>query len=122
MKALEDHHDLMQDLALRLYPIGKRQESYYLPEFFANAGLLRPGHGWVFKVLQLILAGSILSAVIFRTMPFYVVLLLSLGVNFIVYMLMKMKYDVLLSSMSGIGQVLELYEWCMKTLFQKQLA
>ena len=36
MKTLEENRDLMQDLVLRLYPIGKRQESYYLPEFFAN--------------------------------------------------------------------------------------
>ena len=114
MKALEGNHNLMQNLVLRLYPIGKQQESYYLPEFFANAGLLRPEHSWVFRVLQLILAASALSAVIFRSTPFYVLLALSLITNFIVYTMMKMKYDVLLSSMSGIGQVLELYEWCIK--------
>ena len=114
MKSLEENHDLMQDLVLRLYSIGKQQESYYLPEFFANAGLLRPGHSWVFRALQLVLAVSVLAAAIFRAAPFYAVLAFSLIVNFIVYMLMKMKYDVLLSSMSGIGQVLELYEWCMK--------
>ena len=114
LKVIEEDRDLMENLVLRLYPIGKRQESYYLPEFFANAGLLRPGHSWVFRVLQLFLAASVTGAVIFRSTPFYAVLALSLIINFIVYVMMKMKYDVLMSSMSGIGQVLELNEWCMK--------
>ena len=114
MKSLHENRDLMQELVLRFYPIGKRQESYYLPKFFADAGLLRPEHSWVFRVLQLVLAASVVSAFIFRSTPCYVVLALSVIINFVVYLMMKMKYDVLLSSMSGIGQVLQLYDWCIK--------
>ena len=71
MKTLSENRDLLQDLVLRFYPIGK-------------------------------------------STPFYVALVLSVIINFIVYLMMKMKYDVLLSSMSGIGQVLELYDWAIK--------
>ena len=78
------------------------------------AGLLRPGHSWVFHLLQAVLAFAVLMSVIFRTTPFYAVLVCSIVVNFIVYILMKMKYDVLLSSFSGIGQVLDLAEWSMQ--------
>ena len=112
--ALAEKEKARQDLALRLYPIGKRKESYYLPEFFANAGLLRPGHSWVFHILQACLVITLVLAVCFRTMPFYAALALNVIVNFIIYMQMKMKYDVLLSSFSGIGQVLELYEWSLQ--------
>ena len=114
MNTLSEDRDLLQELVIRFYPIGKRQESYYLPKFFADAGLMRPEHSWVFRVLQLILAVSALSAFIFRSTPFYVVLALSVIINFIVYLMMKMRYDVLLSSMSGIGQILELYEWAIR--------
>ena len=114
MQVLAEDEGARRELTLRLYPIGKGQANYYLPQFFENAGLLRPGNNWVFRVLQVTLALMILMAVIFRTAPFYVLLVLNILVNFIVYMLMKMKYDVLLSSFSGIGKVLELYEWSIR--------
>ncbi len=114
MQKLEESEDARQELSLRLYPIGKKQANYYLPRFFENAGLLRPGHSWIFHVLQACLALAVLLAVFFRTVPFYAALGLSVAVNFIVYMVMKMKYDILLSSFSGIGQALELYEWSMQ--------
>ncbi len=110
-KMLKENERARQELALRLYPIGKRQESFYLPEFFKNAGLLRPGRAWIIRVLQACLAITVLMAVLLRTAPAYMALSLSLIVNFVVYIRMKVKYDVLLSSFSGIGQVLELYEW-----------
>ncbi len=106
------------DLALRLNSIGKRKESYHLPEFFTYAGNLRPDHAWVFRVLQAVLAAAVLLAVIFRTMPFFLILAASFSVNFIVYAVMKMKYDVLLTSMSGIGMILDLYDWC---IHQKEI-
>lgn len=114
MEELEKKEKPRKELSLRLYQIGKKQESYYLPEFFENAGMLRPDHSWVFHVLQAFLALTIVLALVFRTMPFYIALALSLAVNFIVYILMKVKYDILLSSFSGIGHVLELYEWSIK--------
>ena len=102
------------DLSYRLHSIGKKKESYYLPEFFTYADALRPGSNWMLRALQAVLAAAVLLALIFRTMPFYTVLGVSLIVNFIVYFHMKTKYDVLLSSLSGIGMVLDLYEWCLR--------
>ena len=78
------------DLSLRLHSIGKRKESYHLPEFFTCAGDLRPGHKWVLSVLQIVLAAAVLMAVIFHSMPFYLVLAASAAVNFVVYC--KTKY------------------------------
>ncbi len=52
MQVLAEDERARQELFFRLYPIGKRQANYYLPQFFANAGLLRPGHNWVFRLLQ----------------------------------------------------------------------
>ena len=118
MRLLAENEGIRQELSLRLYPIGKRQASYYLPQFFENAGLLRPGHSWVFRLLQAILALAVLGAFIFRSTSFYTALACSAIVNFIVYIRMKMKYDVLLSSFSGIGQVLELVEW---SIHQKKI-
>ena len=76
--------------------------------------MLRPGRNWIFRLLQAALVFTILMAFIFRTFPFYVLLAANVITNFIVYMLMKTKYDVLLSSFSGIGQVLELFEWSIR--------
>ena len=114
MQVLAEDESARQELFFRLYPIGKRQASYYLPQFFADADLLRPGHSLVFRLLQAALAVTILLAVVFRSAPFYALLVLNGVINFIVYMVMKMKYDVLLSSFSGIGQVLDLYEWSIR--------
>ena len=114
MDAIGENESIRQELVLRLYPIGKRQEAYYLPQFFENAGMLRPGYSWVFHVLQLCLAAAVLLAVTFRSVPFYMGLALSVVVNFIVYIVMKMKYDILMSSFSGIAQVLELFEWSIR--------
>ena len=111
MEVLADNERIREELALRLYPIGKKQANYYLPEFFANAGLLRPGKPWIFRVLQGFLVLAVCLAVIFRSVPCYMMLAAALTVNFVVYIMMKTKYDVLLSSLSGIGQVLELFEW-----------
>ena len=85
MQVLAEDESARRELFLRLFPIGKRQANYYLPQFFENAGLLRPGHSWVFRVLQACLALTILMAVIFRTLPFYALLAASAVVNFIVY-------------------------------------
>ena len=90
MQTLAEDEGMREELSLRLYPIGKKRTSYYLPQFFENTGLLRPQHSWVFRVLQAVLALTILMAVTFRTAPFYAALILSAIVNFIVYMLMKM--------------------------------
>ena len=111
MNFLGQNEKARQELALRLYPIGKRQANYYLPEFIENAAVFRPGHSWIFHVLQAVLAVTVLLAVIFRTTPFYLALVSSALINFVVYLVMKLRFEILLSSLSGIGQVLETYEW-----------
>lgn len=113
MDHLSENEDTRLELEYRLRGVGKRQESYYLPEFFRNAQLLKPGNPWIFRLLQIILAAAVLLAVIFRTMPFFIFLALSAGTNFIVYMIVKQKYDILLSSMGGLGKMLDLCEWCL---------
>ena len=114
MQVLAEDEKARQELSLRLYPIGKRQANYYLPQFFANASLLRPGHSWIFHLLQAALAFTVLLAVIFRAFPYNALLVLNVAANFIVYIVMKVKFDILLSSFSGIGQVLELNEWSVR--------
>ena len=113
MNHLSESEDTRLELEYRLRGVGKRQESYYLPEFLRNAELLKPGHTWVFRLLQIILAAAVLLAVIFRTFPFFIFLAFSAGTNFITYMVMKQKYDILLSSMGGLGKMLDLCEWCL---------
>ena len=98
MNHLSESEDTRLELEYRLRGVGKRQESYYLPEFLRNAELLKPGHTWVFRLLQIILAAAVLLAVIFRTFPFFIFLAFSAGTNFITYMVMKQKYDILLSA------------------------
>ena len=96
LENLSEKEDMRLELEYRLCSIGKRQESYYLPEFFSAARLLKPEHGWVFRLLQLILALAAVLAVGFRTMPFYIFLGLSAGTNFFVYSIMKMKFLICL--------------------------
>ena len=113
LQMLTEEEETRLELEIRLQSIGKKQESYYLPEFFHSAKLLMPGHDWVFRMLQIILAAAVLLAVIFRTMPFLLLLAASAGINFIVHFLMKMKYDILLSSLGGLGKMLDLCGWCL---------
>lgn len=110
---LEKNDGLRKELSLKLWGVGKRQESYHLPEFLPLADALRPRAPWVFRGLQGILAGAVLFALAFRTRPFQMGLLAILLVNFAVHIVMKMKYQILLSSLSGIGALLGLYDWCL---------
>ena len=119
MEELGQNEKVRQKLAFRLFSIGKVQQSYYLPEFFKGAELLRPDRPFVFRILQAVLACCILLAVLFRKPPFFMALAAIAGVNFIVHLLMKQKYDVLLSSLSGVGTLLGLYEWCIQ---QKEIS
>lgn len=110
---LTEDEKMRLELEYRLSRVGKKQESYYLPEFLSSAHWLKPGHRWVFRILQTILAAAVLLAVIFRTVPFFAFLACSAGANFVVYLFVKMKYDILLSSMGGLGKMLDLCGWCL---------
>ena len=112
MDLLDGDEDFRLDLAYRLAKIGKRFQNYYIPEFFSSADVLRPANAWIFRVLQIIFVATAVLAVILHTIPFLLVFVISMGVNFVVSARMKMRYDVLLSSLAGIGNMLDLYSWC----------
>ncbi len=114
LEQLAEDENARLETEYRLQAIGKKQECYYLPEFINNAGMLKPEHGWIFRVLQVILIAAIAAAVFFHTTICLGVLIVSALVNFIVYMVMKLKYDILLSSMSSLGNLLDFCDWCMK--------
>ena len=113
MEKLAENEQGRLELEYRLSCAGKKQESYYLPEFFYSAGILGPEHIWIFRVLQAVLALAVILAVIFRTVPFLIFLACSSLVNFIVYIIVKMKHDLLLSSMGGLGGMLDVCSWCL---------
>jgi len=112
MDLLNDNEEIRLDLSLRLARIGKRFENYYIPEFFASADVLRPQNAWIFRILQTALAVTAVLTAVMHTAPFLLAFAVSIGVNFVVSCVMKMKYDVLLTSLTGIGNMLDLYNWC----------
>ena len=112
MDVLDDNEEIRLDLSLRLARIGKKYENYYLPEFLNSADVLRPTNSWVFRILQAALAVTALLAVIMHTIPFLLVFALCVCVNFAVSSVMKMRYEILLSSLTGIGNMLDMYSWC----------
>ena len=113
MEKLAEDESSRLELEYRLDGAGKKQESYYLPEFFGSAGMLGPEHTWVYRILQIILECALLLAIVFRTTPFFILLACSSLVNFIVYIHVKMKHDVLLSSIGGLGGMLDVCSWCL---------
>ena len=93
MGFLNENEEPRLDLSYRLARIGKRTQNYYIPELFTSADLLRPQNAWIFRVLQAAFAVTAALALILHTAPFLLAFVISMGVNFVVSALMKMKYD-----------------------------
>ena len=109
----EKEHRL--ELEYRLRSIGKKQENYYLPEFLQSAAMFIPKQAWIFRVLQCLLVFSLLLTLFSQSSAAAGLLALSAGINFVVYVMMKMKYDVILGSLAGTGRMMEFCEYVNKS-------
>lgn len=123
LKYFQEEEEGRQKLEEQLERIGKSREDYYLPVFLRNAGILKVEHAYLYRILQILLAGSFLAGVVLGNAVFIAVCIGTALVNVMVYALGKGKYEAYLYALSSVkqlvvfcGMTVENQEW--KELFE----
>lgn len=88
-----------------LAQLGKCREDYYLPMFLLGAGGLKVSHAWIFRMLQVLLFGSLLFGVLFDNMVCMIVFALTIVTNVMVYTMSKIKYEAYLYAIGSVRRV-----------------
>lgn len=92
-------------LEYALSQIGKDESSYYLPLFLFQAGDLSVGRLWVYRLLQFLLLGSFLLAVLLDSIVFFVLFAVVAVGNLAVYSVKKAEYEAYLSALLSTKQM-----------------
>ncbi len=100
-----------ESMEMSLARIGKRREDYYLPVFLGNAKSLKVEHLWLYRALQLLLAGSFLTGMLSQNPVCLAVFIGTALVNAALYAVSREKYEVYLYA---LGSVKELLRFCRK--------
>lgn len=101
-----------EELEEALWRIGKEREDYYLPMFLKNAACLTVEHLWVYRILQFLLFGGLLAALLLQNPNFLVISGVTALLNVSVYAVSKEKYEAYLYALGSVKQLI---------LFQKLL-
>ncbi|MBM6738750.1 MutS-related protein [Faecalicatena fissicatena] len=95
-----------QELQLRLFDLGKRENSCYVPELITEPEIFELEHPWVYQVLQILLIASLLgglgAAIFFRNMEMLSPFLFLFLVNMCVYALKRSSYEINLEIISAV--------------------
>lgn len=93
-----------------LKAVGKTDGDYNLPKFLINAELFKLENGWLYHVLQLMLVAAI--ALSFFSESYGMLALIGVvGVNLMVYMMTKLKYEVYIESIAKLKQIYDFSKW-----------
>lgn len=114
LQYLDENEELRIHYEAKLQQVGKRDNAYYLAEFLQNTDLWKIGNSYIFHVLQLLLvvflAGTLLTRNLFCTAGLFLIAL----INLMVYMSMKMKYEVYIDALGEFMMVYDTADWFCK--------
>lgn len=103
---LDQNEKERQELQLRLFDLGKKENSCYVPELITEPEIFELEHPWVYRVLQALLIASLLgglgAAIFFRNMEMLSPFLFLFLVNMCVYALKKNSYEINLEIISAV--------------------
>lgn len=94
-----EHEEERLEMAYELRSIGKRHESYHLPKFLFHAEAMAVGQVWIFRVLQVLLFGSLFLGILYHSNLCYGIALCTAMINLGIYALNKITYESLLFSL-----------------------
>ncbi len=113
---LKKHSKEREQIEKLLYRIGKREESYYLPEFLKHTELWELKNGFVYHILQLLLAICLIGTITEAGSIFPAGLLIVAAVNLCIYIWIKNKYEIYMYS---LGSVKRLLDFCRQMMSAK---
>lgn len=120
--AFDRDEDLRVAAEEQLGNIGKTASSYYIPSYMDAIEEYSMKHGWIYRGLQIIFIAALILFLIFRTDVFGILLAVVSAVNVILYMILKMRFEIELglsgpavsllhtaAKLAGIKEIRELY-------------
>ncbi|MGN0484500.1 MAG: hypothetical protein ACI4HI_13215, partial [Lachnospiraceae bacterium] len=96
------HETERLEISRELLHIGKTPDSYHLPDFLFHADAMSTGKNWVYRILQLLLFGSLVLGIVLHQPVCFGVTFCTALVNLVIYACMKTKYESLLCALLNI--------------------
>lgn len=102
------------DIEIKLFRIGKGTSAYYLPEFLRNTDLWEIGNSFALHILQVLLACFFFMSFFFENIFFVAGLVCIAILNLMIYLNLKMKYEIYLESLGEFLRIYEFADWMVR--------
>ena len=93
-----------EDVQIVLNSLGRRENSYYLPQFVNEIEIFQITNIWVYRVLSFLLAGTLILGIILNQYFLYATAVIFL-INVLVYTFGRMRLEIQFGIMGTIGNV-----------------
>lgn len=94
VETFTDNERLRESVEDLLCDLGKSSASYYIPSYMDSIEEYRIKNAWIFRLLQILLPVSAAAALLIRSDSALVFPAAVCAVNLVLYMVMKMKYEL----------------------------
>lgn len=108
VEAFDRNDRLRESVEDLLCDMGKFSASYYIPSYMDSIEEYRMRNAWVYRLLQVLLLVSVIAALVIRSDSAVFLPAAVCVVNLVLYMLVKMKYELELSLSGPAVQLLEI--------------
>ena len=108
VEAFDRNDRLRESVEDLLCDMGKSSASYYIPSYMDSIEEYRMRNAWVYRLLQVLLLVSVIAALVIRSDSAVFLPAAVCVVNLVLYMLVKMKYELELSLSGPAVQLLEI--------------
>lgn len=113
LEYLDKNSTFRTDMEMELQNVTKRNSAYYLADFLMNADVWKIGNQFVYHLLQLFLMLFLLLGCLVNHL-FFVGLVGIAGVNLVIYLGVKQRYDVYFSSLAEFRNIYDFGRWMIK--------
>ena len=108
VEAFDRDERLRESVEDLLCDMGKSSASYHIPSYMDSIEEYRMRNAWVYRLLQILLLVSVIAALVIPGDSALLFPAVVCGVNLVLYMVIKMKYEVELALSGPAVQLLEI--------------
>ena len=108
VEAFDRDERLRESVEDLLCDMGKSSASYHIPSYMDSIEEYRMRNAWVYRLLQILLLVSVIAALVIPGDSALLFPAVVCGVNLVLYMLVKMKYEVELALSGPAVRLLEI--------------
>lgn len=105
IKFLEENEKKRLQVEEKLSAIGKREEDYSLPVFLLNANMLKVQNGFLYHLLQMLLAFFGIGAFLSKHPAMEIGAILIVVINLCIYIWAKQRYEVFWYALGSVKQL-----------------